>query len=98
MIYVEFVAVILTWLYIAHSMVKIKADVDVMRHTMLDVLTEKIQESDRRLEGWKGTIEKFDDSVKLTNEILEVLKQNKSDWISCDERVPVLYKEGEQDD
>lgn len=97
MAYVVFVAVILTWICVIYSVMKIKVDVDEMRHTMLDVLKKKIQESDRRLEGWKDTIEKFDDSVKLTNEMLEVLKQ-KPNWISCDDRVSELYEEGEQDD
>jgi hypothetical protein len=97
MAYVGFIAVFLSWLYVIYSVMRIKADIDEMRHTMLDILVEEKQRYYGCMEGWKDTIEKFDDSVKLTNEMLEVLKQE-SDWISCDDRVPELYKEGEQDD
>lgn len=88
MAYVGFIAVVLTWLYVIYSVMKINVAIDEMRHTMLDVLAKEEQEIGRCLQGWKNTIEKFDGSVKATNKILGALKQ-KPEWIPCSERLPI---------
>lgn len=78
-VFITAVAAFVAFVYFCCSIAKIEADIEAMRHEYLDIIKQKVEQVNGCFDHWQETIDSLDRSVGLTNDLLEVLRNERHD-------------------